>query len=42
MRGNFIYVYKIYTYKYLYIKSTGYKVMRARRGKGTHLRQGRA
>lgn len=35
--GDFIYVYKIYTYKYLHIKSTREKVTRAWKGKGTHL-----
>lgn len=32
-----MYVYKIYTYKYLHIKSVRYKVTRAWRGQGTHL-----
>lgn len=32
-----MYVHKIYTYQYLHIKSSTYMVMRAWRGKGTHL-----
>lgn len=32
-----MYVHKIYTYQYLYIKSNTYMVMRAWRGKGTYL-----
>lgn len=41
-RGDFIYVYKIHTYRSLYIKSTRYKVTRAWKGKGhTSYKQGR-